>query len=102
MGGTVVTVVPVQVVIRVGLFGHDLIEIGIQGRLKILRHGFGVADGREIDDQDVSGGFGNFHFCFRPFDPPLEAGAAMIWKKYQVFSKPAEMLLEKMMAAFGE
>ncbi len=40
--------------------------------------------------------------CFRPFDPPLEAGAAVIWKKYQVFSKPAEMLLEKMMAAFGE
>ena len=40
--------------------------------------------------------------CFRPFDPPLEAGAAVIWKKYQVFSKPAELLLEKMMAAFGE
>jgi DNA-binding transcriptional LysR family regulator len=40
--------------------------------------------------------------CFRPFDPPLEAGTMVIWKKYQVFSKPAEVLLEKMMAAFGE
>ena len=40
--------------------------------------------------------------CFRPFDPPLEAGIVVIWKKYQVFSKPAEMLLEKMMGVFGE
>ena len=39
--------------------------------------------------------------CFRPFDPPLEAGGAVIWKKYQLFSKPAELLLERMMAAFG-
>ena len=38
--------------------------------------------------------------CFRPFDPPLEAGTVVIWKKYQVFSKPAEMLLERMMWAF--
>ena len=35
--------------------------------------------------------------CFRPFDPPLEAGIVLIWKKYQVFSRPAEMLLERMM-----
>ena len=40
--------------------------------------------------------------CFRPFDPPLEAGIVVIWKKYQVFSKPAELLLEKMRAAFAE
>ena len=40
--------------------------------------------------------------CFRPFDPPLEAGIVVIWKKYQVFSKPAELLLGKMLAAFGE
>ena len=40
--------------------------------------------------------------CFRPFDPPLEAGIVVVWKKYQVFSRPAELLLEKMMKAFGE
>ncbi len=40
--------------------------------------------------------------CFRPFDPPLEAGIVVIWKKYQVFSKPAELLQGKMLAAFGE
>ena len=39
--------------------------------------------------------------CFRPFDPPLEAGIVVIWKKYQVFARPAELLLERMTAAFG-
>ena len=38
--------------------------------------------------------------CFRPFDPPLEAGIVVIWKKYQVFSKPAELLLKKIMETF--
>ena len=40
--------------------------------------------------------------CFRPFDPPLEAEGKVVWKKYQVFSKPAELLLESMMTAFHE
>ena len=40
--------------------------------------------------------------CFRPFDPPLEAEAMVVWKKYQIFSKPAELLLERMMEAFHE
>ncbi len=39
--------------------------------------------------------------CFRPFDPPLEAGIAVIWKKHRVFSKPAEILLERMMKTIG-
>ena len=38
--------------------------------------------------------------CFRPFDPPLDAGIVVIWKKYQMFSRPSELLLEKMMASF--
>ena len=38
--------------------------------------------------------------CFRPFEPALEAGVVVIWKKYQVFTKPAELLLQKMIAAF--
>ncbi len=40
--------------------------------------------------------------CFRPFEPLLVAGIVVVWKKYQMFSKPAELLLEKMMAEFGE
>ena len=32
--------------------------------------------------------------CFRPFSPPLESPACIIWKKFQVFSKAAGAFLE--------
>lgn len=32
--------------------------------------------------------------CFRPLSPALDTKMYIIWKKYQVFSKPAELLLD--------
>ena len=32
--------------------------------------------------------------CFRPLKPALDIGMYLVWKKYQVFSKPAEKFLE--------
>lgn len=32
--------------------------------------------------------------CFRPLFPALDIKMYIIWKKYQVFSKPAELLLD--------
>ena len=37
---------------------------------------------------------GNSRLCFRPLKPKLENKMSIIWKKYQVFSKPAERFLE--------
>ena len=34
--------------------------------------------------------------CFRPLDPPLETKMYVIWKKYQVFSPIAELLLDEL------
>lgn len=31
--------------------------------------------------------------CFRPLDPPVEMGVYVVWKKFQVFSRPAEAFL---------
>ncbi len=31
--------------------------------------------------------------CFRPFSPPLEAEMHLVWKRYQMLSKPAEKFL---------
>lgn len=31
--------------------------------------------------------------CFRPLNPPLEVGISVGWKKYQIFSKAAEVFL---------
>ncbi|WP_343284053.1 hypothetical protein [Drancourtella sp. An12] len=37
---------------------------------------------------------GNSRLCFRPLAPQLESHMRIIWKKYQIFSKPAEKFLE--------
>ena len=36
---------------------------------------------------------GDSKLCFRPLTPTIEVEMYMIWKKYQVFSKPAEKFL---------
>lgn len=40
------------------------------------------------------------NLCFRPLEPRLEVGLYVIWKKYQLFSKPAEKFLEILKARF--
>ena len=40
---------------------------------------------------DTSPGSG---LCFRPLEPPLETKIYVIWKKYQVFSPIAQLLLD--------
>ena len=34
------------------------------------------------------------NLCFRPFSPRLEARGFIVWKKYQVFSKAANLFLQ--------
>ena len=36
---------------------------------------------------------GNSELCFRPLQPKLEAQLDLVWKKHQIFSKPAELFL---------
>lgn len=38
---------------------------------------------------------GESNLCFRPFTPALESHVNLVWKKYQVFSKPSELFLEQ-------
>lgn len=40
--------------------------------------------------------------CFRPLEPRLYSGLNIIWKKYQVFSSPAELFLNKLRENFGD
>jgi len=39
---------------------------------------------------------GDSNLCFRPLKPTIEARMGIIWKKYQVFSKPAQKFLQKL------
>lgn len=37
---------------------------------------------------------GDSKLCFKPLEPKLEANLNLVWKKYQIFSKPAELFLK--------
>lgn len=41
------------------------------------------------------------NLCFRPLCPAFETRASIIWKKYQLLSKPAQKFLEKMQELCG-
>ncbi|WP_322173559.1 LysR family transcriptional regulator [Acutalibacter caecimuris] len=41
------------------------------------------------------------NLCFRPLSPRLETKLYVIWKKYQVFSPAAELLLQEMKGRYG-
>lgn len=36
----------------------------------------------------------NSNLCFRPLEPKVEAELYLVWKKFQLFTKPAELFLE--------
>ncbi len=44
---------------------------------------------------------GNRRLCFRPLDPKLESGLNIVWKKYQVFSKAAELFRDRLLDRFS-
>lgn len=43
----------------------------------------------------------NSNLCFRPLAPELTTEMSIIWKKYQVFSKPAEKFLSALRESFS-
>lgn len=45
---------------------------------------------------------GSCNLCFRPLDPSLEVEMHIIWKKYQVFSKPADKFLSFLQESLTE
>lgn len=45
---------------------------------------------------------GNSNLVFRPLNPPLDVEMYLIWKKYQVFSKPAEKFLQTLRKTLSE
>ena len=42
------------------------------------------------------------NLCFRHLEPRLYSGLNIIWKKYQVFSSPVELFLNKLRENFGD
>lgn len=63
----------------------------------LVREGFGYVLG--FDKLIYTGSESDL--CFRPLESGLEAPMYIIWKKYQVFSPVADLLLERLKSEFG-
>lgn len=64
----------------------------------LVREGFGYAF--SFDKLADTGA--DSELCFRPLSPALESKMYVIWKKYQVFSPAAELLLTEMKEQFSQ
>ena len=47
-------------------------------------------------DFDLMSGNPDSKLCFRPLEPRLDIGVYVVWKKYQVFSRAAELFLQEL------
>lgn len=48
---------------------------------------------------------GNSRVCFIPFEPKIEATCSFVWKRYSIFTKPAEVFLSQFISdieSFGQ
>ena len=81
------------------LFGETVDQLNIAVTINLtyngsvlVREGLGyiLTFDHLVDTSERSG------LCFRPLTPSLETKLYVIWKKYQVFSPAAELLLEEM------
>lgn len=81
-----------------GWLGRDVQSLNIISTFNLIttpammiEQGFGMAF--TFDKLVNTTGEGNL--CFRPLEPTIEATLYLVWKKYQMFTKPAKALLEQ-------
>lgn len=77
--------------------GKEVTDLNIIATYNLLFNASLLVDeglGYAIGYDKIINTSGNSRLCFRPLDPVLENKLSIIWKKYQVFSKPAEKFLE--------
>ena len=60
----------------------------------------GIGYALALDGQNDA--VGHRELCFRPLEPKLESGLNIVWKKYHVFSKAAELFRERLLERFSE
>lgn len=61
----------------------------------MVKSGMGYAVGLDM----LVNTSGDSDLCFRPFTPKVETSLVIAWKKYQIFSKPARIFLERLRGA---
>ena len=77
--------------------GRDVTDLNIVATYNLLFNASLLVDeglGYAMGYDKIINTSGNSNLCFRPLEPKLENKMSIIWKKYQLFSKPAEKFLE--------
>ena len=86
------------------LFGEDADRLNVTATINLVYNGSvlvreGLGHMLSFDSLvDISGESG---LCFRPLTPKLETKLYFIWKKYQVFTPAAGVLLEELKAHYA-
>lgn len=84
-------------------FGEDYDKLDIVATFNLVYNaavmveaGIGYAVGLDklVNTSELS------NLCFRPLMPQLESGLNIVWKKYQIFSPPAELFLNRLKEYF--
>ncbi len=88
-----------------GHFGIDIEKLNIVATSNLLynasvmvERGFGYA----VSLDGIINTTGDSNLCFVPIRPQIIAHMDFIWKRYQVFSKPAELFLNRVQKLFGK
>lgn len=85
-------------------FGKDYNKLNIVATYNLIFNaallveeglGYALAIDNLVNKQEHS------NLCFRPLEPKLESSLDLVWKKNQVFSKAAELFLEKLLKKFA-
>lgn len=86
-------------------FGGDVKGLNICGKFNLIynasllvKAGMGYA----IALDHLVNTTGESVFCFRPLDPPLHTPLDIVWKKYTVFSRPAQIFLDQLQKTIAE
>lgn len=77
-------------------FKHQESELNIAATYNLIYNASLLVDeglGYAIGFDKIINTTGNSNLCFRPLNPRLEDEMSIIWKRYQVFSKPAERFI---------
>lgn len=87
-----------------GFLGSDAEKLNIVATYNLLYnaavmvgHGLGYA----VCLDGIINTSGNSELCFVPFKQQIDTHMEFVWKRYQVFSKPAEVFLNRIQSLFG-
>ncbi len=89
----------------IGWFGEDFKKLDIVTTFNLVYNAAIMVEagvGYALTIDKIANTAENSSLCFRPLEPQLASGLNIIWKKYQVFSPPAELFLDKLRERFGD